>query len=103
DVGGAARRLECNRLAGTHAEVDELDVAERVAHLPQPGIEGRRQRPPQRWQAERAGGVGQPRSGLPGMTDRLRRVLENLEQPLHPAKVPAREVAPEIAVMGKYQ
>src|SRR2546430_10659526 len=46
-----------------------------------------------------------PRSTLFPYTTlfRSRRVLENLEQPLDAAKIPAREIAAEIAMMGEDQ
>ena len=53
--------------------------------------------------AKRARRVGEAGAGLPGMTDRLCGIFENLEQPFDPVKVPSREAAFEIAMVGEDQ
>src|SRR3981189_2140342 len=97
DNGWTPWRLEYVRLA--RARVNLAQVLDCVAHLSQPGIERRGQRPPSGPDAKRACRIGQSGAGLPGMADRLRRVLENLEQPLDPSKIPPGEVALEIAMV----
>src|SRR3981081_1533146 len=73
--------------------------ADWAAHLSQPGIERRGQRPPPGPDAKRACRIGQSGARLPGMADRLRRFLEYLEQPLDPLKIPPGEAALEMAIV----
>src|SRR5229473_1830299 len=101
DVGRTTRRLECIRLAS--AKVNVVHLPDSAAHLSQPGVERRRQEPPRRPHAKRACRIGQPGARLPGMANRLRRLLENLEQPLDALKIPPGEAALEIAVVGEDQ
>src|SRR4030088_2564062 len=94
DVGRTTRRLECIRLPS--AKVNVVEFLDAAAHLSQPDIERRHQRPPPGPNAKRACRIGQTGARLPGMDDRLRGILENLEQPLDPLKIPPGEAAREI-------
>src|SRR5882724_8863473 len=101
NIGWAPQRLERHRLART--KVGLVQLANGVAHLAQSGIERQHKRPLPGPDPERPGRIRQPGSRLPGMTDRLRGLLENLEQPLDALKVPPDEAALEIAMIGEDQ
>src|SRR5438874_10721698 len=80
-----------------------LELPQRAAHLRQLGTKRRSRRLWRRPDAERARRIGEAGAGLPGMTDRLRGALENLEQPFDPLKIPPGEAALEIAMVRQNQ
>src|SRR5436309_4294045 len=80
-----------------------LQLAQRAAHLRQLGIERRSSRLWRGPDPERARRIGETGAGQPGMADRLRGALENLEQPFDPLKISPGEAALEIGMVRQYQ
>src|SRR4030081_219651 len=101
DNGWTPWRLEYVRLG--RARVNVVLLPDCVAHLYQPGSEPRGQRPSPGPDAKRACRVGQSGARLPGMAERLRRVLEYLGQPLDRWKIPPGEAALEISMVREDQ